>query len=122
MTVGVASIMLVAVGGALGGMGRLWVARWAAARLGTGFPWGTLMVNLVGAFAIGWLAVTLEADTALSLWLMTGVLGGFTTVSSLSLQSLDLIRERRWMAACANLGLSLVLGVAAAALGVELGQ
>lgn len=122
MAVGVASVMLVAVGGALGGMGRLFVSRWAAARLGTGFPWGTLIVNLSGAFLIGWLAVSLTVGAGLSLWLLTGILGGFTTVSSFSLQTLDLMREQRWMAASANVSLTLVLGIAAAALGVELGQ
>ncbi|GEN22753.1 putative fluoride ion transporter CrcB [Halomonas cupida] len=122
MAIGVASVMLVAVGGALGGMGRLFVSRWAAARLGTDFPWGTLIVNLAGAFLIGWLAVSLTVGAGLSLWLMTGILGGFTTVSSFSLQTLDLMRERRWMAASANVCLTLVLGIAAAALGVELGR
>lgn len=122
MAVGVASVMLVAVGGALGGMGRLFVSRWVAARLGAGFPWGTLIVNLAGAFLIGWLAVSLTAGSDLALWLMTGILGGFTTVSSFSLQTLDLARERRWMAASTNVSLTLVLGIAAATLGVELGQ
>lgn len=120
MEVGITGLLLVALGSALGGMGRLFVSRWSAARLGTAFPWGTLFVNLAGAFSIGWLAATLSAGTGLALWLMTGVLGGFTTVSSFSLQTLDLMREQRWLAVGVNVGLTLVLGVGAAALGVRL--
>lgn len=120
MEVGVAGVLWVALGSALGGMGRLFVSRWSAAHLGTAFPWGTLFVNLAGAFAIGWLAATLSAGTGLALWLMTGVLGGFTTVSSFSLQTLDLMREQRWLAVGVNVGLTLVLGIGAAALGMRL--
>lgn len=116
------TVVLVALGGGLGGMGRLFVSRAAASRFGSRFPWGTLGANLLGAFAIGWLAAALSAGaSALAPLLLVGVLGGFTTVSSFSLQTLDLLREGRMLAAAANVTVTLGLGLAAAGLGAMVG-
>ncbi|MEE3214914.1 MAG: fluoride efflux transporter CrcB [Pseudomonadota bacterium] len=112
----------VALGGALGGMGRLFVSRWAASAWGSRFPWGTMLVNLLGALVIGLLASLLEAGSTLALMLLTGVMGGFTTVSSFSLQTLDLLREGRLMAAIANVGVTLIVGLSAVAAGWMLGS
>lgn len=109
--------LIVAAGGALGGMGRLYISRWSASYLGSRFPWGTLIVNLTGAFVIGVLGGLMTQGSFAAMLLLTGVLGGFTTVSSLSLQTLDLLRERRPLAALSNVGVTLSLGLAAAALG-----
>ncbi|QEM83499.1 fluoride efflux transporter FluC [Halomonas binhaiensis] len=109
--------LLVAAGGAVGGMGRLYISRWSASHLGSRFPWGTLIVNLAGAFVIGVLGGLVAQGSLAAMFLLTGVLGGFTTVSSLSLQTLDLLRERRSLAALSNVGMTLLLGLAAAALG-----
>lgn len=111
---------VIALGGALGGMGRLAVTERCARMLGQAFPWGTLAVNVLGSLAIGALAVSLHWPLSSSpTWslLGVGVLGGFTTVSSLSLQTLALWQEGRSGRALANMTLTLVLGVAAAALG-----
>ncbi|RTR05525.1 fluoride efflux transporter FluC [Halomonas nitroreducens] len=117
---GLASLGLVAVGGALGGMARLAVTELAARWLGRAFPWGTLLVNLSGTLAIGALAARLGGPPGASpawLGLAVGGLGGFTTVSSFSLQTLSLWQEGRGTAALANGLATLVLGVLAAAMG-----
>ncbi|MCE8018862.1 camphor resistance protein CrcB [Halomonas sp. MCCC 1A11036] len=115
-------LLIVAMGGALGGMARLAVsdllARWA----GTGFPWGTLVVNLSGALlagaVAGWYGMAHEAGVPVG-WslLVVGLLGGYTTVSSLSLQSLTLWQSGRWRAALASVTATLFAGLALAALG-----
>src|SRR5688572_9359608 len=113
----------IALGGALGSVARyactVGTARW----LGTAFPWGTLLVNVAGSFAIGVLAALLTADGRPALgsdaraFLMVGVLGGFTTFSSFSLETLNLARDGALGTAAANVGLSLALCLAGVWLG-----
>ena len=117
---GLAGLGLVALGGALGGMARLAVTELAARWLGRAFPWGTLMVNLGGTLAIGALASRLGwplDDSPAWLGLAVGGLGGFTTVSSFSLQTLGLWQAGRGTAALANGLATLGLGIPAAAVG-----
>lgn len=117
---GIALWGMIALGGALGGMVRLAVTELFSRALGHAFPWGTLVVNVVGSFTIGALAAWLDwplSNTPAWSLLAVGVLGGFTTVSSLSLQTLALWQEGRGSWALANMALTLVLGIAAAALG-----
>lgn len=98
MVVDWVTLGLVAGGGALGGMGRLALGNAVARRWGAAFPWGTLAVNLSGALGMGLLAGLLggpgEAGPAWSL-AAVGLLGGYTTVSSLSLQVLTLWQQGR---------------------------
>jgi fluoride exporter len=115
-------LLLVAVGGALGGLARHGVAAAVDRRLGGTFPFGTLAVNASGAAAIGVLAGLLLADGrpgAPSLWmgLVVGVLGSYTTVSSFSLQTLALARTGRARRAALNVAGSVALCLGAAALG-----
>lgn len=120
MTLTFTSLLWVAAGGALGGMGRLALSTAVARWLGTHFPWGTLVVNLSGAFAAGWLAGYLSGSPlpeGVWLFLMIGVLGGYTTVSSLSLQTLTLWRSGQPHQAAMNLIGTTVAGVALAAMG-----
>ena len=97
----------VALGSALGGLGRYWCGSAVALRYGDSFPWGTLMVNVLGSLLIGLVATLAVAegrmllDTTTRQFLMIGVLGGFTTFSSFSLQSLNLMQEGEWIAAFA---------------------
>ena len=105
----------VALGGALGSVVRYACSIGAARWLGATFPWGTLLVNVAGSFMIGLLAALLTADGRPALgsdaraFLMIGVLGGFTTFSSFSLETLTLARAGALGAAGANVALSLVL-------------
>jgi CrcB protein len=117
-------LILVALGGALGGVARFWLSGLVARRLGEAFPWGTLAVNVTGSAALGMLAaVALDpADHAilrLPLWLMlaVGVLGSYTTVSSFALQTLALARAAETWSALANIALSVTLCLGAATLG-----
>ena len=81
---------LVAAGGAIGAAGRFVISGWLTRHVGTGFPWGTLVVNLLGSFLAGFLLVWLEGRGSAALWwrafLMVGVLGGLTTFSALMLE------------------------------------
>ncbi|QPL48187.1 CrcB family protein [Halomonas sp. A40-4] len=116
--------MLVAVGGAFGGMARVATSNLFAKWLGIAFPWGTLAVNLLGAFALGWVASTLNQGSPpfgdAWLFVAVGLLGGFTTVSSFSLQTLGLWESGMGGKALANITSTLTLGVAALGLGAWL--
>ncbi|WP_290785086.1 fluoride efflux transporter CrcB [Halomonas sp.] len=119
------SLLLVAAGGALGGMARLALGNAVSRRLGAAFPWGTLAVNLSGSLMIGLLAGILAPSLPGeegSAWLLLaiGLLGGYTTVSSFSLQTLMLWQEGRPRAALANVVATLVPGLCAVAVGVWL--
>jgi CrcB protein len=102
------SYVWVALGGALGSVARFAVGGLTARLAGTAFPWGTLLVNTTGSFAIGVLAGLLTADGRAIVtgdaraFLMVGVLGGFTTFSSFSLETLELARRGAWGAAAGN--------------------
>lgn len=114
------SIILVAVGGAAGAMLRFWLSGLVARHVGETFPWGTLLVNVSGAAIVGLLAGSLlepgSAPASFPLWLalVTGVLGSYTTVSSFSLQTMNLMRAGEWRAAGWNVAISLTLCLGAA--------
>lgn len=112
--------LLVALGGAIGSVLRYAVTIGAAARLGTAFPFGTLLVNVVGSFVIGAVAelATGPLSPAGRIFLATGICGGFTTFSSLSLDALTLERDGTPGLALLYLGGSVALGMAAVVLGV----
>jgi CrcB protein len=86
------TLLQVALGGALGSMARYLTNVSAMRLIGPGFPWGTMVVNLVGSFLMGVLVVWLAEKglTRLAPFLMTGVLGGFTTFSAFSLDAISL--------------------------------
>lgn len=119
--------LLVGVGGALGSVGRFWVSGLVAERIGERFPWGTIIINITGSFLIGLLAGLMRPPSGR--WLATantrvfftyGICGGYTTFSSFSLQTLDLMREGEWLHAGANVVLSVVLCMVAVWLGYAL--
>lgn len=117
---------LVMAGGAIGAALRYWVGRAAHALLGGGFPWGTLAVNLVGGLAMGllagWLSRFAAGGEAMRLLIGVGLLGGFTTFSAFSLETLQMI-ERGEAALAGGYVLASVLGaVAALYLGLVLAQ
>lgn len=116
------NLLLVAVGGALGAVARYGVGLGAARWLGLGFPWGTLAVNVVGGFAMGWLAARVGPEQeALRLALGVGVLGGFTTFSAFSLETVRLMEHQPGLAAL-YAAASVVLSVGACWLGLYLGR
>ncbi len=113
----------VALGSALGGMARYGVGLLTVAWWGTPFPWGTLLINIFGSFVIvffGTLTAAFgpfPAPSDLRTFVMVGLCGGFTTFSSFSQQTLELIRGEALGAAAAYVGLSVGLGLLAAAAG-----
>lgn len=119
----------VALGGAVGSVARYWLNGVVSERYGATFPWGTMAVNVVGSFVIGVLgALTLpegrmssEARALTTQLLMIGICGGFTTFSSFSLQTLNLVRDREWLYAGGNILLSVILCLLATWLGYLLG-
>jgi len=112
----------VALGGAVGSIGRYWLATWALP-ISRALPAGTIMINIIGSFVIGFFGtLTLEsgrhpASEPTRLFVMVGVCGGFTTFSSFSLQTLDLMRSGAWNRALLNVGASVLLCLAAVAAG-----
>jgi CrcB protein len=117
------SYLWVALGGALGSMARYGCAGFAARFIGATFPWGTLIVNVAGSLVIGFLATLLSPDGRLlaspdaRAFVMIGVLGGFTTFSSFSLETLNLARDGEWLWASANVVASVALCLGAVWLG-----
>lgn len=117
--------LYVALGGALGASLRHG-AGLAAVRLGlSGWPWATFFVNLLGSLLmgllIGWLAFrgeSLEGGQNMRLFLATGLLGGFTTFSTFSLEVAQYIQKDDWTRAIAYVGLSVVAGLALVLIGM----
>ena len=110
--------LVVGLGGALGSMLRFGLGGWidaAATRGGPIFPWGTVCVNVTGCFIIGFIATISAVDGRVFLspllrqFIMIGILGGYTTFSSFSLQTLALAQGGQWWAAAGNVLLSVVL-------------
>jgi len=105
----------VGIGSALGGIGRYWCSEIVARLIGETFPWGTLIINVVGSFVIGFFGTLTGPDgrifvgTAARQFVMIGICGGYTTFSSFSLQTLNLMNGGGWLQAGANIGLSVVL-------------
>jgi CrcB protein len=118
-----ANWLWVALGGAFGATARYGVSTLLARFAGTGFPFGTLAVNVLGcAFAgatIGWLERH-PAPAPTRLFVVVGLLGGFTTFSAFGLETLALQREGRSAAAFGNVALNLVLGLSATFVGWRL--
>lgn len=117
----------VAAGAAIGGAGRYWCSGLVAQAFGETFPWGTLIVNVVGSTLIGFVFVVTGPDgrvlmeTAHRQFLMTGIFGGFTTFSSFSLQTLTLLQDGERLYAFANVALSVALCLLGVWLGAALG-
>ncbi|HEX4951778.1 MAG TPA: fluoride efflux transporter CrcB [Thermoanaerobaculia bacterium] len=115
------SALLVGLGGFAGSVCRYWLGGAVHRFAGAAFPWGTLAVNLLGCFVIGWLAGLAELRGVLSaelrLLLLVGFLGGFTTFSSFGWETFSLLRGGELWKAGANAGLHLVTGLLAVWLG-----
>lgn len=118
-----ATYLWIALGSALGGMARYWMTLAMATVTGAQFPWGTIAINILGSFVIGFVAALtgaegrFEVPNDAKLFVMTGLCGGFTTFSAFSLQTFDLARDGRWLQAGGNVGLSVILCLVAVALG-----
>lgn len=114
---------LVAMGGALGAVVRFAIGLQAVRWMGDGFPWGTLMVNVLGGFLMGLLASSLgESERMMRAFLGVGVLGGFTTFSAFSLETLRLFESHAPLLAMGYVAASIVLAIGACWAGLWLGR
>ncbi|MGE0629855.1 MAG: fluoride efflux transporter CrcB [Hyphomicrobiaceae bacterium] len=118
------SYLWIALGGALGSAARYGTSDLSARLFGETFPWGTLIVNVAGSFIIGFFATITGPDGRLLVgtlqrqFVMVGICGGFTTFSSFSLQTLNLMNDGEWLYA----GLNIIASVALCLLFVWLGH
>ncbi|WP_093536687.1 fluoride efflux transporter CrcB [Stenotrophomonas rhizophila] len=117
---------LVMAGGALGAALRFIIGDAMLRQFGNGFPWGTLTVNLVGAFAVGYVVVWLQTRGSAALYwrafAIVGIIGGLTTFSSMMLEAVLLVRNGRGWVMPTYLGISLVAGFALVWLGARLAE
>ena len=119
-------VIAIAAGGAVGSLLRFWASNGVYALFGRGFPYGTLTVNVVGSLAMGFLWAVLfdrttmgpEARNAV----LVGLLGGFTTFSSFSIETINLMEQADYLKAGLNVLLSVMICVPAAWLGLLTGR
>lgn len=116
------TLLQVALGGAIGASARYLTNVAVMRGIGPGFPWATLIVNIAGSFAMGALVVFLakRGGTHLAPFLMTGILGGFTTFSAFSLDAVSLLERGATGPAAAYVLASVILSVAALMAGMAL--
>ena len=120
--------LYVIAGSALGGLARFWLSVWMVQLLGPRLPWGTLLINVLGSFVIGWFAALtgpagrLSVSPEIRLFVMIGVCGGFTTFSSFSLQTLELLQREDYGWAISYIAGSILLCLASVATGYTLGR
>jgi len=117
------TITQVGIGGAIGASARFMVGHWAMRLMGPAFPWGTLAVNVVGSFLMGILATYVaQSDNRGAAFLLTGILGGFTTFSAFSLDTLVLIEREEILLALGYVAVSVLLSLAAISAGLFLAR
>jgi len=115
--------LVIGIGSALGGLARYGCGLLAAAMGIVSFPWATLVINVIGSFVIGGFATLTGPDGRVYVsplgrqFVMVGLCGGYTTFSAYSLETLELLRHGRPLAALAYVGLTLALGLAAVWIG-----
>ena len=117
----------VAIGGAIGSVARFWVTELSARWWGGDFPWGTVIANVTGSFLIGLIAALPVMGSRDLLgpmgrqFLMVGIMGGYTTFSSFSLQTLTMVQHGHLVKAALNVGGSVVLCLIAVTVGYAVG-
>ena len=118
--------LFVFVGGGIGASARYWLQGLVYRIVSAGFPYGTLVVNVLGSFAIGFLMSSFEerfiVQPSLRIFLTIGILGGFTTFSSFSFETIALLRDGSFAPAFVNIAASLITCLAATWIGTVLGK
>jgi CrcB protein len=119
-------IVWVGLGAAIGANARFWIGQVVADRLGTAFPYGTLIINVSGSILIGFIMTVLSdrllVDSYWRLFIVVGLLGGYTTFSSFSYETIALMQSGRWLPALAYISGSLLSCVAGCYIGVVAAQ
>jgi len=120
------SYILVFAGGGIGAALRYWLSGVVHERLGSAFPYGTLAVNILGCFVIGIVMASMQerflAHPSLRVFLTIGILGGFTTFSSFSYETIAMLKDGEFFYSSVNILASLVCCIAGTWLGVIVGK
>jgi CrcB protein len=119
------SYLVISIGAVLGANTRYLMGGWVADRVGSSFPWGTFVINVTGSLVIG-LVLGLAADRVMPWWWRPGVaigfLGAYTTFSTFSYETLNLLQEGSYVAAAANMVGSVAIALIAAFAGVMIAR
>jgi CrcB protein len=119
-------VLAIALGGALGSVLRVWLSTSVYNRYPSNFPWGTISVNAIGSFLIGLLFIVIQQrfddNEILRGFIIVGMLGGFTTFSTFSLETLLLLETGFWVKALANILASVSICVFSAFVGMGIGR
>jgi CrcB protein len=117
--------LAISIGAVLGANVRYWLGGFIGDRMGSAFPWSTLIINVSGSLIIG-VVLGLAADRVMPSWwrpgFAIGFLGSYTTFSTFSYETLNLIQQRSYLAAVANIGGSVVIGLVAVLVGVAIAK
>jgi len=121
-----ATYLAIAIGGATGACLRYALTEWIANLFGKAFPFGTLLVNILGSFTLGLIYILLSSGVlATAPWrllIVVGLLGGFTTFSTFSLDTLLMLQQGEWFKAATNIVLNVLLCLIFAWFGMKLGS
>jgi CrcB protein len=118
----------VAIGGALGSVARFWLGNFVALTVGADFPWGTLLINVIGSFVISFFGMVtgsvprFAVSNDMRVFVTVGLCGGFTTFSSFTVQTVELVRTGQAGRAGIYVAASVILCLAACALGFAAAQ
>ncbi|MFZ1081308.1 MAG: fluoride efflux transporter CrcB [Candidatus Kryptoniota bacterium] len=117
---------LVFIGGGIGAVFRYLLAGWIYRVIGTDFPYGTLVVNVLGCFVIGLFLMMAENRFLISpsvrTFIAVGIIGGFTTFSTFNFETLELLKNGTFALGLLNIGASIVLGLSATWVGAIIGR
>jgi fluoride exporter len=119
-------ILIISAGAILGANARYWIGDWAARKLGPSFPYGTFIINLSGSFLIG-LFLTLATERLMldprwRIFIAVGFLGAYTTFSTFTYESMNLLTNGQWVSGILNILGSTLLGIVAVGLGIYIGK
>lgn len=118
------ALLAIFVGAGLGGLARYGISQWIQDTAGSGFPWGTLLINVSGSLLLTFTYAVLEGTAAAPEWrafLGIGVLGGYTTFSTFTYETVRLMQDGDWGRAVLYVGASVLASVGAAMIGFSLG-
>ncbi|MBS0262730.1 MAG: fluoride efflux transporter CrcB [Planctomycetes bacterium] len=119
-------LIQLALAGACGTLARYWIGGLVQQKLGSGYPWGTLVINVSGCLLFGFVWTLAEDRLLISpqtrVVVLTGFMGAFTTFSTFAFETSQMLASTEWFRAVGNLGLQNLLGLAAVFLGMALGR
>lgn len=120
------TLLLIGLGGFVGANLRYWVGGWVAGRLGSLFPWGTLIINVSGslllAIFLGWSAQQISIDPRVRMLVAIGFLGAYTTFSTYANESLLMLESGDWLGAVSNILGTNLLCLVGALIGLAIGR